>query len=52
MEVSSEPSGQPYLHFHGRAEEVFESLSAGNSLLTITHARAYAVAVVVLEGDG
>ena len=52
VEVSCEPSGQPYLHFHGKAEEVFESLSAGNALLTITHARAYAVAVVILEGDG
>ena len=52
VEVSSEPSGQPYLHFHGKAEEVFESLSAGNAFLTITHARTYAVAVVILEGDG
>ena len=50
VEVSSEPSGQPYLHFHAKAEEVFESLHAATALLTITHARTYAVAVVILEG--
>ena len=51
VEVSSEPSGRPHIHFHGRAEEVFESLQAGRALLTITHAKAYAVAVVILEKD-
>ncbi len=50
VEVSALPSGQPRLHFHGRAAEVFESLDADTSLLTITHARGYAVAVVILEG--
>ncbi len=50
VEVISLPSGQPRLDFHGRAHEVFESLDADTSLLTITHARAYAVAVVILEG--
>ncbi len=51
VEVSSEPSGKPLLHFHGRAREVFDSLDASTIFLTITHARAYAVAVVMLEGN-
>lgn len=49
VEISSEPSGKPLLHFHGRAHEVFDSLDASTIFLTITHARAYAVAVVVLD---
>jgi holo-[acyl-carrier protein] synthase len=48
VEVTSDPSGQPRIRFHGRANEVFESISASRALLTITHA----VAVVILETDG
>ena len=52
VEVSAEPSGQPHIHFHRKAAEVFESLHTGSALLTITHAEAYAVAVVILERNG
>ena len=51
VEVSAEDSGQPHMHFHGRADEVFQSLGADRILVTITHARTYAVAVVILEKD-
>ena len=51
VEVSSEPSGRPRIHFHGKAEAALESLGVGSALLSITHARTYAVAVVILERD-
>lgn len=49
VEVRSESSGKPMIHFHGKARKIFDSLNACTALLTITHAQSYAVAVVLLE---
>ncbi len=51
VEVTAEDSGRPILHLHGRARQVSEDRGAKRSLVTITHAEAYAVALVVIEGD-
>jgi holo-[acyl-carrier protein] synthase len=42
--------GPPQLRFHGAAARRFEALGAERALLTLTHARALALAHVVLLG--
>lgn len=49
VEVVPDGLGKPELVFHGRALEVFQDFGAKSALVTITHARDYAVAAVVLE---
>jgi holo-[acyl-carrier protein] synthase len=50
FEVVNLPSGKPTLRFHGRAAQVAERLGVRGVTLSITHTRAMAMAVVVLEG--
>ncbi len=50
VEIVSEDSGRPLLKLHGRALQLSEERGAQSTLVTITHAEAYAVAVVVIEG--
>jgi holo-[acyl-carrier protein] synthase len=50
FEVANLPSGKPTLRFHGRAAQVAERLGVRGVTLSITHTRAMALAVVVLEG--
>ena len=50
FEVVNLPSGKPTLRFHGRAAQVAERLGVRGVTLSITHTRAMALAVVVLEG--
>jgi holo-[acyl-carrier protein] synthase len=50
IEVENGPMGKPYLLFHRKATEVFESLRIRRSLLTLSHDHPYAVAHVLLEG--
>jgi holo-[acyl-carrier protein] synthase len=42
--------GPPQLRFHGGAIRRFERMSAGSSLLTITHSDALAIAQVMIFG--
>lgn len=51
ISVASLPSGAPMIAFSGRALEVFESLGASRALVTLTHGRDVAGAVVILEQD-
>ncbi|GAB4248369.1 MAG: holo-[acyl-carrier-protein] synthase [Acidobacteriota bacterium] len=51
VEVIPGDLGQPELVFHGKAEELFTAKGGRRSHVTITHASAYAVAAVVLEGE-
>jgi len=52
MEIRHEKSGKPYLVFYGRARKRFESLGGKTSHVSLSHERGYAVAVVIIEGEG
>jgi holo-[acyl-carrier protein] synthase len=52
FEVANAPSGRPILNLSGRALEIYESLGGRNIALSITHAADYALAEVIIEGDG
>ena len=49
VEVTSDEQGKPELIFHGKAEQTFQESGARRALLSLTHTREYALAVVVLE---
>ena len=49
VEILSGPGGKPELTFYGKALEVFQESGATRQLVSITHADAYAVAMVVLD---
>ena len=49
--VSHEPSGRPFLQFFGRAAELPRRFALTRTLLTITHTKSMASAVVILERD-
>ena len=50
VEVLSGEGGKPELNLYGKALDVFQESGAIRQLVSITHADAYAVAVVVLDG--
>lgn len=49
VEVMADKLGKPLLKFHRRAKEFFDASGAQEAHLTITHAKEYAVAAVVLD---
>jgi|SRR3984957_18388536 holo-[acyl-carrier protein] synthase len=49
IEVRREASGQPTLHWSGRALELARALGVRRTLLSLTHSQAIALAVVVVE---
>jgi holo-[acyl-carrier protein] synthase len=49
IEVCLRDDGAPYLMLHGRARERAAELSIERVLISLTHSKAAAVAVVVLE---
>ena len=49
IDVHREPSGQPFLVFHGGAEQLAEERRIARALLTLSHTEHHAVAMVVLE---
>jgi holo-[acyl-carrier protein] synthase len=49
IEVRREESGRPALHWSGRALELARALGVRRSLLSLTHGREIALAVVVVE---
>ena len=51
FEVSRMPGGRSTLLFHGRAGEFFAKLGATKAHLSLTHTKAMAMAVVVLESS-
>ncbi len=51
IEIRHEPSGKPFLVFHGRAKRRFHELGAQKSHVSLSHEKDYAVAMVLLEGD-
>jgi holo-[acyl-carrier protein] synthase len=52
FEVTREPTGKPGLRLHGRAAELARGLGVTRISLSLTHTRAMAMAVVVMEGGG
>ena len=51
FEVVNLPSGRPTLSIHGRAAQVAARLGVKNVALSITHTKAQALALVVLENN-
>lgn len=49
IEVSLREDGAPYLCLHGRAQERAIELGVNRMLISLTHSKTAAVAVVVLE---
>ncbi|HXK58332.1 MAG TPA: holo-ACP synthase [Acidobacteriota bacterium] len=49
VEVRATNNGKPELRLYGKARELFEASGAKRALLSITHSKEYAVAVVILE---
>ena len=52
IEVENDPLGKPLFSFHRKAKEVLETQRVKKALLTLSHERFYAVAHVLLEGNG
>jgi len=52
MEVRSDPMGKPFFILHGKAREAAEARKVDQVHLTLSDERPYAVAHVILEGEG
>jgi len=52
VEVSREAYGPPALHLSGAARERLRALGARQALVSLTHERSHAAALVVLVRDG
>ncbi|WP_461209526.1 holo-[acyl-carrier-protein] synthase [Desulfocurvus sp. DL9XJH121] len=51
IEIRRQESGKPELFFLGEAQDVFRSLGAARALISLTHGRDTAAAVVVLDSE-
>ncbi len=49
VEILNDLAGKPYLAISGVAREKMEQLGARNAVVSISHTKNYAVAVVILE---
>src|SRR5690348_9063916 len=49
IEVCLREDGAPFLMLHGRAQERAAEMGVGRALISLTHSKSAAVAVVVLE---
>lgn len=49
MEVYNDAQGKPLFRFFGGTQEVIDKLNGANIHLTISHAKAYATATVIIE---
>ncbi|HEY2379442.1 MAG TPA: holo-ACP synthase [Gemmatimonadaceae bacterium] len=52
IEVCLRDDGAPYLVLHGRAEQRATEMGVTRALISLTHSKSAAVAVVVLEREG
>jgi holo-[acyl-carrier protein] synthase len=52
IEVENDSLGKPFFSFHRKAIEVLKTQRIKKALLTLSHERPYAVAHVLLEGNG
>lgn len=51
IEVVHLPTGQPTIHFHGRALEIAREIGVSSAHVSLTHERGMAAAVVAVEGE-
>ena len=49
IDVHKRPSGEPFLVFHGGAEELAKDRKVTHALITLSHSDQHAVATIVLE---
>lgn len=49
IEVLNRSSGAPFFSLHRKAKDAFDSLGIDNIHLSISHSRAHAVVIVILE---
>ena len=49
IEILSDPDGKPVIHLHGKARERARNLKLDNIMITISHAKEYAIAMVIGE---
>ena len=49
LEIDTQPSGEPRLLLHGKAAEQAEKRGTRNMMVSISHERSVAVAVVAME---
>ena len=49
--VMNEPTGKPVMHLRGRALQALKAMGGKRVFVSLTHEPAYALAVVVVEGD-
>lgn len=52
IEVESSPSGKPTLRLHGSMEKMGQRLKISQATVSISHAGEYAIATVILVGEG
>jgi holo-[acyl-carrier protein] synthase len=50
LDVRKKPSGEPYLIFAGKAEQIAQTHGVTSALVTLSHTDNHAMAMVVLEG--
>jgi len=49
--VMNDELGKPHFHIHGQAQESLERMGGKNVLVSLSHERDNALAMVVIEGD-
>jgi holo-[acyl-carrier protein] synthase len=49
MEVCKRGTGEPYVVLHGKGKTLFETRSAKNLLISLSHTQVHATAIAVLE---
>ena len=47
IEILSDPEGKPVIHLHDKAKERAKNLNLDNIAITISHAKEYAIAMVI-----
>ena len=50
MEIRRKESGEPYVVLHGKGKLLFETRSARQLLVSLSHTQNYAAATAILEG--
>lgn len=49
IEISRDGAGAPGLVFHGQAENYAQTIGAGRAVVSLTHDRTHAMAIVLIE---
>jgi len=51
IEVLNEPSGKPYIRLTGAAKEYYEKFGFSKILVSLSHLKDFAIAVVIIEKE-